>query len=306
VTGGPATGALVPALVVAIALLLVGGLVGGPVGGSVAVSRGASQSPASPATATICDAALGANATPEARPTTQPPVLVAAASDLRYVMEDLVAAYEAAEPDGSVEVTYGSSGNFFAQISQGAPFDVYFSADIEYPRALEEAGLAEPGSTRLYAEGRLVTWVREDSPIDIETQGLAAVLDPSAERVAIANPEHAPYGRAARAAMEASGLWEAAQPRVVLGESISQAAQFAESGAADIGVLALSLAIAPPLCHQGRYVLVPARLHPPILQGALVLDDAAHPDAADAFLDFVLGPVGREVLDRYGLLLPEP
>jgi molybdate transport system substrate-binding protein len=221
-------------------------------------------------------------------------------------MDDLVAAFEARHPDESVRVTYGSSGNFFAQISQGAPFDVYFSADIEYPRALEEADLAEPGSTVLYAEGRIVTWVRDDSTIDLDRLGLAAILDPSVERVAIADPEHAPYGRAARAAMEASGSWEAVQPRLVLGENISQAAQFVESGAADIGLLALSLAIAPPLCHAGRHVLVPSELHPPILQGALVLSAAERPVVAGAFLDFVLGPEGRTVLDRYWFLLPRP
>jgi molybdate transport system substrate-binding protein len=220
-------------------------------------------------------------------------------------MADLVAGFEAAEPGQSVQVTYGSSGNFFAQISQGAPFDVFFSADIEYPRALEAVGLAEPGATRPYAEGRIVTWVRDESPMDVEALGLAAVLDPAAERVAVANPEHAPYGRAAQEAMEASDLWDAVQPRLVLGENVSQAAQYVESGAADIGVLALSLAIAPPLCHEGRYALVPADLHPPILQGALVLADAAHPDAARGFLDFVLGPEGRAALDRYGFLLPE-
>lgn len=237
--------------------------------------------------------------------TLAPTVVVAAASDLRYAMDDLIAAYETLHPEEAVDVTYGSSGNFFAQISQGAPFDIYLSADIEYPRALEEAGLGAPGSTRLYAEGRIVTWVREDSPIDVVALGLTAVLDPAAERVAIANPAHAPYGRAAQAALETSGIWEEIQPRLVFGENISQAAQFVESGAADIGIIALSLAIAPPLCHEGRYALVPADLHPPILQGALVLTGAARPGAATAFLDFVLGPDGREGLDRYGFLLPE-
>ena len=150
-----------------------------------------------------------------------------------------------------------------------------------------------------------MTWVRDDSPIDIDAAGLGAVIDADTERVAIANPAHAPYGRAAQAALEAGDLWETVRPRLVLGENISQAAQFVESGAADVGILALSLAIAPPLCHEGRYVLVPADLHPPILQGALVLADAAHPEGAGAFLDFVLGPDGRNVLDRYGFLLPE-
>jgi molybdate transport system substrate-binding protein len=275
--------------------------------GAIVPAVAASPSPAALAPSSVCDSTAGIEGTPgvSADVESAPSLTVAAGSDLRYAMDDLVAAFEIANPGQSVEVTYGSSGNFFAQISQGAPFDVYFSADIEYPRALEEAGLAEPGSTRPYAEGRIVTWVREDSTVDAKSQGLASVLDPAVERVAIANPEHAPYGRAAQAAMEAADLWEAVQPRLVLGENISQAAQFVESGAADVGILALSLAIAPPLCHEGRYALVPADLHPPILQGALILADARHPDAAAAFLDFVLGPQGREVLDRYGFLLPE-
>lgn len=292
--GSAAVRSLAPAL----AILVIAGM--------TPVAARSSTVPASAAAATVCDpatpaAAMGKAPSADASPT----VSVAAASDLRYAMDDLVATFEALDPAQSVQVTYGSSGNFFAQISQGAPFDAYFSADIEYPRALEEAGLAAPGSTRLYAEGRIVTWVRNESTVDVDALGLAGVLDPAAERVAIANPEHAPYGRAAEAAMEASGLWEEIQPRLVLGENISQTAQFVASGAADIGVIALSLAIAPPLCHQGRYTLVPSDLHPPILQGALVLSDAAHTVAATAFLDFVLGPEGRAVLDRYGFPLPE-
>ena len=292
-------------------------------GGVAPTASGSSPAPASPAASMLCGPASKPDATRAAPPDATraappdatraaagkdipPTVSVAAAADLRYAMADLIAAFEASHAGESVQVTYGSSGNFFAQISQGAPFDVYFSADVEHPRALEDAGLAEPGSTRLYAEGRIVTWVRDDSPIDVEKHGLGAVTDAAAERVAIANPAHAPYGRAAQAALEASGLWDQVQPRLVLGENVGQAAQFVESGAADIGVLALSLAIAPPLCHDGRSVLVPAELHPPILQGALVLADATQPDAAGAFLDFVLGLRGREVLDGYGFLLPEP
>jgi molybdate transport system substrate-binding protein len=274
--------------------------------GSTGAGAGPSLSPSSPALPSACLQSPEADQAPDVSATDRPTITVAAASDLRFAMDDLVAAFESTSPGDSLRVTYGSSGNFFAQLGQGAPFDVFFSADIEYPRALEEAGLAEPGATRPYAEGRLVTWVRGDSSLDIGSRGLAAVLDPAAERVAIANPAHAPYGRAAQSALEASGLWEEVQPRLVLGENIGQAAQFVESGAADIGILALSLAIAPPLCREGRHVLVPAELHPPILQGALVLADAAHPEAASAFLDFVLGPEGRAVLDRYGFLLPEP
>jgi molybdate transport system substrate-binding protein len=272
--------------------------------GSVAAARssaaiGPTQS-MEPCAPVIQVASPSGSAVPAAAST----VTVAAASDLRYAMDDLITTYESMHPEESIEVTYGSSGNFFAQISQGAPFDVYFSADIEYPRQLEAAGLATPDSTRLYAEGRIVVWVRDASPIDV-TQGVTAVLDPAAQTVAIANPGHAPYGRAAQAAMESAGVWDAVGPKLVLGENISQAAQFVESGAADVGIIALSLAIAPPLCAEGRSMLVPQELHPPIDQGALVLSAARDPAAAAAFLDFVLGPDGRTVLDGYGFLLPE-
>jgi molybdate transport system substrate-binding protein len=283
--------------------------------GALVIAMGAGPGAAAPSSAPLGPVQVSPLCEPASTPTLRPSVArdpvgtptvsVAAASDLRFAMDDLVAAYRVLYPEQTIGVTYGSSGNFFAQISQGAPFDVYFSADIEYPIALEEAGLAAPDSTRRYAEGRIVVWVRDVSPIDVEGLGIGAVLDPAAERVAIANPEHAPYGRAARSAMEAAGVWERSESRIVLGENISQAAQFVASGAADIGILALSLALAPPLCLEGRYALVPQGLHPPIDQGALVLADAAHPEAAEAFLDFVLGPRGREALDRYGFLLPE-
>jgi molybdate transport system substrate-binding protein len=231
-------------------------------------------------------------------------VRIAAAADLRFAMDALVAEWDAADPLITVEPTYGSSGNFFAQISEGAPFDVLFSADAEYPRALEEAGVAASGSTRLYAIGQIVVWVPLGSPLDIESHGIEELADPSARAVAIANPEHAPYGRAAVAAMRAAGVYDAVEPRLVLGENVSQAAQFVESGNADAGVIALSLALAPPLVEEGRYVIVPIDSYPRIEQGAVVLDAAVDPDAAHAFLDFVLGPRGRAVLDRYGFMPP--
>lgn len=232
-------------------------------------------------------------------------VRVAAAADLRYAMDDLVAAFGAERPDIAVEVSYGSSGTFFAQVTNGAPFDAFFSADALYPRELEQAGLAEPGTTRLYAVGQLVAWVPNDSSLDVEALGLAVVADPAVRRVAIANPEHAPYGRAAAAALERAGLTAAAEPKLVLGENVSQAAQFVESGGADVGVIALSLALAPVMREAGRFAIVPIDSYPRLEQGAVVLSGATHADAAEIFLDFVLGPDGRAVLDRYGFLLPD-
>jgi len=253
-----------------------------------------------------CAAAGGSSSS---RPSDAAPsshVAIAAAADLRFAMDDLIAAFVAANGGVTVDATYGSSGTFFTQISEGAPFDVYFSADAEYPRNLEEAGLAEIGSTRLYGVGQIVVWVPNDSTIDVEARGLEVLTDPSVRTIAIANPEHAPYGRAAVAAMKTGGLYDAVNAKFVLGENIAQAAQFVESGNADIGVIALSLAVAPNLKDRGRYAVVPIDSYPRLEQGAVVLTSAVDPEAARAFLDFVLGPEGLTVLDRYGFLLPAP
>lgn len=248
-------------------------------------------------------------ATPSPGPSTTPTpltghVAVAAAADLRFAMDDLVVTFLAANPGATVEPTYGSSGTFFTQISEGAPYDVYFSADAAYPRNLETAGLAESGSTQLYGIGQVVVWVPNDSALDVESRGLEALTDASVTTIAIANPEHAPYGRAAVAALKTAGIYDAVESKFVLGENVSQAAQFVESGSADIGVIALSLAMAPSLRDLGRYAVVPIESYPRLEQGAVVLKPAVDPEAALAFLDFVLGPEGRTILDRYGFLLP--
>jgi molybdate transport system substrate-binding protein len=231
-------------------------------------------------------------------------VAIAAASDLKFALDELIAAYQTARPGRAIVATYGSSGNLFSQISNGAPFDLYFSADIDYPRRLETAGVAAVGATRSYGEGRLILWAPAGSPLDVAARGMDALADPQVRRVAIANPEHAPYGRAAVAALRSVGVYDAVVDRLVLGENVSQAAQFVESGAADLGIVALSLVRAPSLRGVGTYVAIPADLYPPIEQGAVVLGRAADPAAAGDFLDFVLSPIGRPVLERYGFVLP--
>ena len=265
-------------------------------GCAAAASGSRESSPA--ASVDVSSASPGAAALPRTR------IRVAAAADLRYAMDELVADWSLGNPGIEVEPTYGSSGTFFTQISEGAPFDVYFSADAEYPRRLETAGLAESGSTRLYGIGRIVVWVPNGSALDVDTRGLVALTDASVKTIAIANPEHAPYGRAAVAAMKTAGIYDAVESKLVLGENVSQAAQFVESGNADVGVIALSLAVAPELRDKGRYAIVPIASYPRLEQGAIVPMSANDPDAARAFLDFVLGPEGRTVLDRYGFLLP--
>jgi molybdate transport system substrate-binding protein len=229
-------------------------------------------------------------------------ITVAAASDLAAAMKEIAANYEKSTKC-QVRVSTGSSGNFLTQIENGAPFDVFFSADVSYPKKLESEGLAAPGSTVLYAVGKIVLWVRRDSLLDI-TKGIAILRDQKVRKIAIANPLHAPYGRAAEEALRGAGIYDAVKDRLVLGENISQAAQFAESGNADAGIVALSLAQSAPLKDEGRYAPIPDQLYTPIQQGAVVLRAAPNPQRAQAFLDYVRTPDIIGLLSRYGFTLP--
>lgn len=227
---------------------------------------------------------------------------IAAASDLSFAMKELVAEYE--QVTGSpVKVTLGSSGNFYAQIQNGAPFDLYFSADIGYPKKLEESGLTVPGSLYRYAVGRIVLWTGTASHLDV-SRGFEVLRDPGVKKIAIANPKHAPYGRAAVAAMESFKVYDSVKDRLILGENISQAAQFIESGACEIGIIALSLAVAPALKEKGVYWEIPAGAHPPIEQGAVIVKASKQQESARLFLEFVKGPQGQEIMKRYGFTLP--
>jgi molybdate transport system substrate-binding protein len=229
-------------------------------------------------------------------------VSVAAASDLSYAMNEIAGNFEKAT-GCIVRVSSGSSGNFLSQIENGAPFDVFFSADIEYPKKLESEGFATAGSTYLYAVGKIVLWVRSDSRLDI-SKGFAVLRDPSIQKVSIANPQHAPYGRAAEEALRKAGVYDAVKDRLVLGENISQAAQFVESGNADVGVLALSLVLSPPLKDNGRAWKIPENLYSPIQQGVVVLSGSKNPQGAHQFLDYIKSPATRSLLERYGFILP--
>lgn len=227
-------------------------------------------------------------------------VTVAAAADLQVALADVKAAFVQAHPGVQVTATFGASGAFFAQIANGAPFDVFLSADEDYPRKLVQAGLAQPGDLFRYSRGHLVLWVPKGSPLAIERLGMKALLEPAAKKVAIANPRHAPYGRAAEAALAKLGLLEAVRPRLVFGENISQTAQFVQSGAADIGILALSLAKGPALAAAGRFVEVPPDAYPAMNQGGLLLARAKDNLTARAFCDFLRSPGGVAILKRYG------
>ena len=230
-------------------------------------------------------------------------IAIAAASDLNYAMKELIVEYEKTTGNHA-RLSLGSSGNFYAQIQNGAPFDVYFSADIGYPKKLEEAGLIVPGSLYRYAVGRIVLWTHHNSQHDV-SKGLELFRNPSVKKIAIANPKHAPYGRAAVAAMEHYKVYDQAKDRLILGENISQAAQFIESGACDVGVIALSLALAPSMKSAGTYWEIPADAHPPLEQGAAILKSSKQQEAAKNFIEFMQGRQGQEIMTRYGFTLPQ-
>jgi len=230
-------------------------------------------------------------------------IAIAAASDLNFAIKDVIAEYEKATGN-HVKLSLGSSGNFYAQIQNGAPFDLYFSADIGYPKKLEEAGLIVPGSLYRYAVGRIVLWTNHASRRDV-SKGMDVLRDPAVKKIAIANPKHAPYGRAAVAAMQHFKVYDEAKDRLVLGENISQAAQFIESGACDVGVIALSLALAPTLKAAGTYWEIPSDAHPPLEQGAGILKSSKQQETAKQFLEFMRDKQGQEIMTRYGFTLPQ-
>lgn len=229
---------------------------------------------------------------------------LAAAADLKFAFADLAEGFAAIHPEIELSIAFGSSGNLFAQLSSGAPFDLYLSADASYPKKLIERKIAREGSFFLYAVGQLALWVRKDSRIDVGA-GVAILKDPAVRKIAIANPAHAPYGRAAMAALEAAGVKDAVRGKLVLGENVAQALQFAESGAADVGLVALSLAAAPEANERGRHAIVVATLHPPIEQGGAILSGCKDLSAAESFRDFLTGDVGQGILARNGFLPPE-
>ncbi len=230
-------------------------------------------------------------------------ITVAAAANLQQAMAELKRGFEADTPGARVEITTGASGAFFAQIQHGAPIDVFFSADREYPRKLVEAGLASADGELVYAIGKLVVWTAKGSTVDLAGRGLAALVDPTVKRIAIANPAVAPYGRAARAALAAAKVLDAVQDRLVFGENVSQAAQFAQTGAADAALIPLSLTFSPALADGAVYV-VPASTYPAQEQSAVVLRSARDAALATAFVRWVTGPKGRQVLTRFGYALP--
>jgi len=230
-------------------------------------------------------------------------IAVAAASDLQSVMPEIAARFEK-ETGIQVKLSFGSSGNFFAQIQNGAPYDVFFSADVDYPRKLEMVGLTEPGSLYQYANGKIVLWVPRGSTVNV-SRGLDVLLEPSVKKIAVANPAHAPYGQAAASALQRAGVWGRISSKLVLGENISQTAQFVQSGNADAGILALSLVLAPAMKDKGSYFVISPELYPPLRQAAVVLEGSAHREIARRFLDFLKTSEIQSLLKQYGFSTEE-
>jgi molybdate transport system substrate-binding protein len=223
----------------------------------------------------------------------------AAASDLRHALAAVIREFRRLHPDIDVQPTFAASGTLHAQIVNGAPFDLFLAADIAYAESLAGEGLAARDDVFRYGTGRLVVWVPQASAVDLEA-GMQALLDPAIRRISIANPRHAPYGRAAEAAFEHFGLRDGVQAKLVLGENVAEAAQFVASGAADAAVIARPLAESPAMKPHGRAWLVPADAHPPLVHGGVVLAAARDPAAARLFAEFVCGPEGQSILRDHG------
>lgn len=231
-------------------------------------------------------------------------VRIAAAADLKWALEEARQVFEKAHPGTTCTLTFGSSGNFYNQLAQKAPFDLFLSADLGYPQKLAEQGLGLRETLFTYALGHVVLWVPKASPVPVETLGLKALHHPAVRRIALANPRVAPYGRAAEATLKSAGMLASLGGKLVLGDNVAQTAQFVQTGNADLGLISLSLASSAQMKDQGRFWAVPGSLHPPLAQGGVVLSWAQDREAALAFRAFLLGPVGKALLAKYGFADP--
>ncbi len=223
---------------------------------------------------------------------------VAAAADLQFAFTEIGARFTE-ETGWNVTFSFGSTGNLAAQIEQGAPFDVYAAANIAFVDDLREQELLIADTQQLYAVGRIVLAVNRDSGLVVTT--LEDLLNPDIRQVSIANPEHAPYGLAAREALENAGIWEALQPKIVYGENVRQTLQFIETGNAEAGIVALSIADVPEV----SYTMIDASMHNPLQQAMAVVSSTPYEQAAREFVAFVNGPEGRAIMEQYGFVLPE-
>jgi molybdate transport system substrate-binding protein len=250
----------------------------------------------------VCFAAAGCHSVSEKTPAHE--VRIAAAADLKFALDEMIAEFKRRRPDIDVKATYGASGNFFAQISNRAPFDLFLSADVEYPGKLVEQNLAIKETAFTYAIGHLVIWVPNASKLDLQKDGMEVLLDPAINKIAVANPKHAPYGRAAVAALKKLSLYERIEGKLVYGDNVAQTAQFVDTGAADVGLIPLSLAKAPAMRDKGRFADVPPDSYPRLDQGGVVLTWVQDRAAADAFRGFMTSEEGKALLRRYAFIVP--
>jgi molybdate transport system substrate-binding protein len=229
---------------------------------------------------------------------------IAAAANLVYALGALDAEFSKGAPDVVVTTATGASGNLVAQIKNGAPFDVFLSADLDFPKALIASGQADRDTLTTFAVGRLVFWTTMPN-VDVSDVA-AAVRSPAIRRLAIANVTGAPYGRASKEAMERLGVWADAQPKLIVGENISQTAQFIETGNVDAGFVALSLVLSPKLKDKGRWTEVPRNLYGSLDQGAVITAHGRGNPAALVYIDFLKGSAARRILESYGYGFPGP
>lgn len=227
-------------------------------------------------------------------------ITVAAAADLKFALDEIVTDFKQSNPNDEIKVIYGSSGKLHTQIQQGAPYDLFFSADISFPKELKESGLAA-SEVKPYAIGRIVLW---SATMDATKMTLQSLTDPKITRIAIANPKHAPYGKRAEEALRASGLWDKVEAKLVYGENIAQTAQFVQTGNAQVGIIALSLAVNQELASKGGYWLIPDQLHEPLQQGFVITKRAAGNPLAKQFAEYMESKAARSVMTKYGFVLP--
>ncbi|WP_036302254.1 molybdate ABC transporter substrate-binding protein [Methylotenera sp. L2L1] len=227
-------------------------------------------------------------------------ITIAAASDLKFAMDEIVGKFKEANTKDEIDVTYGSSGKFQTQIQQGAPYDLYFSADIAFPRELAKNGFSA-SEVMPYALGRIVLW---SAAMDASKMSLDSLTSSKISHIAIANPKHAPYGKRAEEALRATNLWGKVEAKLVYGESIAHTAQFVQTGNAQVGIIALSLALNPELASKGGYWLIPDTLHAPLEQGFIITRRAEGNDLARKFADYMRSSATRAIMTKYGFVLP--
>jgi molybdate transport system substrate-binding protein len=228
----------------------------------------------------------------------QEKILVAAASDLKFALDSVIVQFNQSQK-GRVEVTYGSSGKLSEQIANGAPFDIFFSADVSYPEKLKQNGKAASDIYN-YGKGRIVVWSKK---IDPTKAGMKSLLDPSVKKIAIANPLHAPYGKRAVESIEYYKL--SVKDKLVYGENISQTAQFISTGAADIGIIALSLALSPNMKREnGKYFVIPENSHQSLTQGAVITSQGGNKKLATEFFAYIKSDPAKAVLKHFGFSQP--